>query len=166
MPGTVWPTILAHYRANSDIPLTRKVTSTGQIRIGGNAQSVGRAYASQTLTIRAEAQSREWVVRQMDDTLVKRLPIRGVDVTTLTGIREEPSQDLPPIQLTLPLAAQPRGTHISRLFRYEITRPYNLNAQNLTQTQGAQPDDRCDWLRPICRESLLSLQYLLAHSAA
>jgi len=87
------------------IPLTRKVTSTGQIRIGGNAQSVGRAYAGQILTIRADAQSREWVVRQVDDTLVKRLPIRGVDVITLSGIREEPSQDLPPIQLTLPLAA-------------------------------------------------------------
>lgn len=87
------------------IPLARKVSKTGQIQIGGQARSVGRAYAEQTVRVQCDAATREWVVSVADETVVKRLPIQGLDITSLTGMAEMPIEQLPPIQLTLPLAA-------------------------------------------------------------
>jgi hypothetical protein len=86
------------------IPLSRKVSKTGQIHLSGQSRSVGRAYAEQTVTVQCDAPRREWVVTLADDIVVKRLPIQGMDVTALTGIPGIPDEQLPPIQLTLPLA--------------------------------------------------------------
>jgi transposase InsO family protein len=93
------------YAYLASIPLTRKVTSTGQLHLYGAVRSVGRATAGQTVTVECDPQAREWVVTQADGTEVKRLPIHGLDVTSLTGIAATPTVDLAPIQLTLPLAA-------------------------------------------------------------
>jgi transposase-like protein len=87
------------------VSLTRKVTSTGQIHLYGALRSVGRGLAAQTVTVRCDPQARVWVVTQADGAEVKRLPVQGMDVTALTGIAAIPAVDLPPIQLTLPLAA-------------------------------------------------------------
>jgi transposase-like protein len=93
------------YAYLASIPLTRKVTSTGQLHLYGAVRSVGRATAGQTVTVACDPQAREWVVTQADGAEVKRLAIHGMDVTSLTGIAATPTVDLPPIQLTLPLAA-------------------------------------------------------------
>jgi hypothetical protein len=93
------------YAYLATIPLSRKVSKTGQIQLGGQSRSVGRAYVAQTVTVQCDALRREWVVRLADGTLVKRLSIRGLDVTSLTGIPDTPAEEVPPIQLTLPLAA-------------------------------------------------------------
>lgn len=93
------------YTYVASIPLTRKVSKTGQIQLGGQSRSVGRAYAEQTVTVQCDAPTREWVVSVADGTVVKRLPIHGLDGTSLTGMPEMPTEQLPPIQLTLPLAA-------------------------------------------------------------
>jgi transposase InsO family protein len=93
------------YAYLATIPLSRKVSKTGQIQLGGQSRSVGRAYAAQTVMVQCDAQRRDWVVTLADGTLVKRLSIRGLDVTSLTGIPDTPDEHLPPIQLTLPLAA-------------------------------------------------------------
>jgi hypothetical protein len=85
--------------------LTRKVTSTGQIHLYGALRSVGRSLAGQSVSVHCEARTRAWVVSQADGTELKRLPIEGMDVTSLTAIADIPSVNLPPIQLTLPLAA-------------------------------------------------------------
>jgi hypothetical protein len=45
------------------------------------------------------------MVTLADKTVVKRLLIHGLDATALTGIADTPDEQLPPIQLTLPLAA-------------------------------------------------------------
>ena len=87
------------------IRLERKVSSTGQIQLRGRSRGVGRTLAGQTVSVQCDAQSHEWVVHQQDGAYVKRLPICGLDVTTLTGIADVPITDLPAIQLTLPLAA-------------------------------------------------------------
>jgi hypothetical protein len=55
--------------------------------------------------VQCDSKTHEWVVHLADSTYVKRLPIDGLDVTTLTGITDMPLADLPPVQLTLPLAA-------------------------------------------------------------
>jgi transposase InsO family protein len=93
------------YAYLATIRLSRKVSKTGQLQLGGQSRSVGRTYAAQTVMVQCDAHRREWNVTLADGTLVKRLPIRGLDVTSLTGIPETPNEELPPIQLTLPLAA-------------------------------------------------------------
>lgn len=87
------------------IPLERKVSSTGQIQLGGRSRSVGRVAAGQMVRVVCDAATREWVVCLVDGVEVKRLPIHGLDVTTLTGIADVSTYDLPPLQLTLPLVA-------------------------------------------------------------
>jgi hypothetical protein len=93
------------YAYLATIPLSRKVSKTGQIQLSGQSRSVGRGYAEQTVTVLCDAPTHEWVVTLADGTVVKRLPIHGMDVTTLTGIPDIPDKQLPPLQLTLPLAA-------------------------------------------------------------
>lgn len=87
------------------IGLERKVSSAGQVQIGGQSRSVGRAAAGQVVKVVCDATTREWVVRVANDVEIKRLPIQGLDATTLTGITEVSMHDLPPLQLTLPLVA-------------------------------------------------------------
>jgi transposase-like protein len=87
------------------IDLERKVSSTGQIQLRGRSRAVGRAYAGQSVIVQCDSKTHEWVVHLADGTYLKRLPIDGLDVTTLTGITDMAFADLPPIQLTLPLAA-------------------------------------------------------------
>ena len=93
------------YAYLATIPLERRVSSVGQIQIGTQVHSVGRAVAGQTVAVVCDAATHTWVVSLADGTLIKELPIQGVDVTSLTGIPATPAVDLPPIQLTLPLAA-------------------------------------------------------------
>lgn len=93
------------YAYLATIPLTRKVTSSGQIHLYSALRSVGRALANQTVTVQCDPQTREWVVTLPDGAAVKRLPVHGMDVTSLTGLADTSTLDLPPIQLTLPLAA-------------------------------------------------------------
>jgi transposase-like protein len=93
------------YAYLATIVLSRKVSRTGQIQLGGQSRSVGRAYIGQTVTVQCEALRREWVVSLADGKVVKRLSIHSLDATSLTDIPDTPSEQLPPIQLTLPLAA-------------------------------------------------------------
>ena len=87
------------------IELERKVSSTGQIQLRGRSRAVGRAYAGQSVIVQCDAKTHEWVVHQADGVELKRLPICSLNVTALTGIADVPLPHVPPIQLTLPLAA-------------------------------------------------------------
>ena len=87
------------------IALERKVSRSGQIQLGGQARSVGRAAAGQVVRVVCDAATRAWVVRVTNDVEIKRLPIHGLDATSLTGIAERSLHELPPLQLTLPLVA-------------------------------------------------------------
>lgn len=89
----------------ASIPLERKVSRTGQIQLCGRSRSVGRAIAGQVVRVECDALRREWVVRLISGVEVKRLPIVGLDAPSLTGIADVKAHDLPPLQLTLPLAA-------------------------------------------------------------
>lgn len=70
--------------------------------MGGCSRGVGRAYAGQTLLVRCDGHTHEWVVRTAEGSEVTRLAIQGVDVSSLTGLPDEPSVKAQPIQLTLP----------------------------------------------------------------
>lgn len=87
------------------ILLERKVSRTGQIQLGGRSRSVGRAAAGQVVRVVCDAATHEWIVCVASDIEIKRLPIHGLDASSLTGIADVPMQDLPPLQLTLPLVA-------------------------------------------------------------
>lgn len=93
------------YSYLATVTLSRKVSATGQIQLAGRSRSVGRALANQAVTVRCDADCHAWVVTDADGRPVNRLTIDGMDVTTLTGIPAPADADLPPIQLTLPLAA-------------------------------------------------------------
>jgi hypothetical protein len=93
------------YTYLASIELERQVSRNGQIQLSGQSRSIGRVYAGQTVKVQCDAQAREWVVSVADGSVVKRLAICGVDVTTLTGISDTSTVKVPPIQLTLPLAA-------------------------------------------------------------
>src|SRR6266545_1822631 len=84
------------------IGLERKVSQVGQIQVGGRSLGVGRAYAGQTVRIRCDPAARHWVVDDREGKLVTQLPVRGVDITSLTGLSDEPAVAEQPIQLTLP----------------------------------------------------------------
>jgi len=84
------------------IPLERKVSKVGQIQLGGRSRGVGRAYVGQTLAVGCDPHTHEWVVRMADGSEVARLPVQGVDVTSLTGLPDEPPAEALPIQLTFP----------------------------------------------------------------
>jgi hypothetical protein len=87
------------------IPLERRVSSTGQIELGGRSRSVGRVAAGQVVRVGCDAASRDWVVSLAEGVEMKRLSIQALDITTLTGIADVSTHDLPPLQLTLPLVA-------------------------------------------------------------
>jgi len=87
------------------IELERKVSRSGQVQLGGQSRSVGRAAAGQLVKVVCDATTREWVVRGANSGELKRLPIHGLDATSLTGITDVSMHDLPPLQLTLPLVA-------------------------------------------------------------
>jgi hypothetical protein len=90
------------YTYLATIRLERKVSQVGQIQLGGRSLGIGRAYAGQTVLVRCEPSARAWVIRDQDETVLTRLPVQGVDVTTLTGLPDEPPVAEQPIQLTLP----------------------------------------------------------------
>jgi transposase InsO family protein len=90
------------YQYLATVVLSRKVSKVGQIQLGGCSRGVGRAYAGQTLVVRCDAHTHEWVVRTAEGNEVARLAVQGVDVSSLTGLPDEPSLESHPIQLTLP----------------------------------------------------------------
>ena len=90
------------YQELASVRLERKVTPVGQIQLYGRSVGVGRAYAGQTLLVCCDASKRQWVISSGDGRLVAERPIQGCDVTSLTGIPDDPLLELPPLQLTLP----------------------------------------------------------------
>ena len=90
------------YDELANVRLERKVSQVGQLQLYGRAVGVGRAYAGQRLMIWCDASKRQWLIHSDDGRLVAERPIHGCDVTSLTGIPDDPLLELPPIQLTLP----------------------------------------------------------------
>jgi transposase InsO family protein len=84
------------------IRLERKVSQVGQIQLGGRSLGIGRTYARQTVRVGCDPLARQWVVSTDGGTVVARLPIQGVDLTTLSGLPDELLIEAAPIQLTLP----------------------------------------------------------------
>jgi transposase-like protein len=78
---------------------------TARALMRGRAHTIGRSAAGQRVIVQCAAQTHEWVVHQQDGTLVKRLPIRRLDLTALTGITDLSIPAAPPIQRTLSLVA-------------------------------------------------------------
>lgn len=88
----------------------RKVNRNGQVTLKGHHYTVGLAHKEKTIQVCLDAQTQEWVFLEWDAQGIKlelsRCRLFGMDFKTLTGF--DVPQDLsllPPIQLTLPLAA-------------------------------------------------------------
>lgn len=87
------------------IPLQRRVSSSGQIRLYGRSYSVGRARRRQLVTVRCDPTIRMWRVCAADATPIAQFPILDLDAATLTGLADLPPAAICPIQLPLRLVA-------------------------------------------------------------
>ncbi|HVM72860.1 MAG TPA: hypothetical protein VMT91_13945 [Anaerolineales bacterium] len=88
----------------------RKVNRNGQVTLKGLHYTVGLTHAGKDIQVRLDAVTQEWIFIEQDGQgqpcEIRRRPLVGVDFTTLTGLSEPKDPPvLPPIQLTLPLAA-------------------------------------------------------------
>jgi transposase-like protein len=90
------------YEYLATIELERKVSSTGQIQLGGRSRSVGRAHVGQIVKLRCDQVAHEWVVTSAQGVELARLAVEGISVTELTGLTDEPPTVAAAIQLTLP----------------------------------------------------------------
>jgi len=97
----------------------RKVSATGQVSLGRQRYSVGRAWAGATLLVRFDPDQRQWIFLaepgkgenvEADETHaednesqeIARREVKNLDVEILTGLNPEDFAPTPPIQLTLP----------------------------------------------------------------
>lgn len=83
----------------------RRVSTAGQVSLGRQVYSVGRAWAGQSLLVRFDPRRREWVFYREEEggeQEIARRPAKGLDVETLTGLKPETLSLPVPVQLTLP----------------------------------------------------------------
>ncbi len=88
----------------------RKVSTSGQVSLGGHLYSVGRPLAGLSLLVRFDAQAWQWVMLtiqadeqgQITQAEVARRSPKGFDIETLTGLQPETHQSASPLQLTFP----------------------------------------------------------------
>src|SRR6266487_2671734 len=84
------------------IELERKVSSSGQIQLGGRSRSVGRTYAGQIVQLGCDQIAHQWLVTSADGAELARLAVDAISVTELTGLPDEPATVAASIQLALP----------------------------------------------------------------
>lgn len=97
----------------------RKVSTSGQVSLGRQIYSVGRARAGVTLSVRFDSEQRQWVFlakpeedeeknekheegEEVDAQEVARRDVKNLDIEILTGLDPQDFAPTPPIQLTLP----------------------------------------------------------------
>ena len=109
-----WETVLFDLQRVFDYLATftfdRKVNRNGQVTLKGLHYTVGLAHAGKDIQVRFDASTQEWIFLELDSQEqpheIRRQPLQGIDFTILTGLpTSENLPSLPPIQLTLPLAA-------------------------------------------------------------
>jgi transposase-like protein len=100
----------------------RKVSASGQVSVGRQIYSVGRARAGASLSVRFDPGQRQWVFLakpeededgeeknekheeggEVDAHEVARRDVKNLDIEILTGLDPQDFAPIPPIQLTLP----------------------------------------------------------------
>jgi transposase len=88
----------------------RKVNRNGQVTLKGHHYTVGLAHKEKQILVRLDEQTQEWRFLECDEQdqelELGRRPLFGLDFHSLTDLEKPICFDhLPPIQLTLPLAA-------------------------------------------------------------
>lgn len=86
----------------AQVTLERKVSTVGQVDIGRQVYSLGRAWAGHTATIGCHASTRCWVFLDEQGEIMAERPIRAFDVASLTGLDPTRPHPCAPIQLALP----------------------------------------------------------------
>jgi transposase len=88
----------------------RKVNRNGQVTLKGHHYTVGLSHKEKNIQVRLDPKTQEWLFLELDpqglEHELSRRPLVGLDFESLTGLEKPVSlPPLPPIQLTLPLAA-------------------------------------------------------------
>jgi len=68
----------------------RRVSAVGQIALGGRRYYVGRQHAGQDAHVTFDPDAVEFVVRDTQETEIKRLSPKGLTITEITGLDEPP----------------------------------------------------------------------------
>jgi transposase InsO family protein len=81
-----------------------KVTTSGQVSIGESLYYVGKAHTGKQVTVRFDPEDRHFVfTHPQTDKVLKRCPLKRLDVPSITGLEPEDVPQLPhPYQLPLP----------------------------------------------------------------
>ena len=83
--------------------LKRKVNTSGQVSLGGNAYYLGTKYAGLTVQVHFNANSYEWVFADMDTKVeLKRKEPKYFSVEYFTGLEPPSSRSQSAIQLSFP----------------------------------------------------------------
>lgn len=90
------------YLASMTFP--RKASAKGQVRVGRSRYNIGHTFAGRELTVRLDPQSCHWCFFDADDgSELTRLPAKGLDLQTLTGLSADLVNSPPaPLQPKLP----------------------------------------------------------------
>lgn len=85
---------------------SRRVTKTGQIRLGRIRYAIGRKFAGCEVVIRLDPATKEWCFYNSDNNEEwARRSVKGLDFQTITGLDPaQTRQPKTPIQLALPIA--------------------------------------------------------------
>lgn len=92
----------------------RKVSVTGQVRIGGYKYNISRSYAGRSVHVSLDPDSSHWVFRLADSsTEVARCQAKGLDFQTITGLQpDDLSPPKTPFQLALPFFGAYQGVRL------------------------------------------------------
>lgn len=100
------------YHFLAEFTFARTVNVAGQVSLGRTLYSIGRRFNGKSVLVRLDPDTCEWIfvepIQQDDKTIeeeLTRLPIKHLDVTSLTGLVPQPIELPEPIQLTLPCLA-------------------------------------------------------------
>ena len=83
------------YRYLADRHWWRRVSTVGQISLGGHVYGVGRVYAHRDVQITFDADAVEFVVEDSQEVKIKRLTPQGLTVAEITGLAPSAGLDSP-----------------------------------------------------------------------
>lgn len=83
------------YRYLAEQHWWRRVSTVGQISLGGHVYGVGRSHARQDVRITFDADAVEFVVEDSHQREIKRLTPQGLTVQEITGLEPPASWDSP-----------------------------------------------------------------------
>lgn len=94
----------------------RKVSATGQVRLGGYKYAIGRPFAGQLVQVTLDPTTQQWLFRlDTSPEVIARCHAKGLDFQTLSGLQPDAFATVQqPLQLALPFFGANQGVRFSQ----------------------------------------------------